>query len=92
MASPYAWTIKLKDKVFGSIRSVLYVKVLPDIVINDASVPVTEYLSHLQYGFEYVKPPMAMFVFDLVGVSFSTVVFQAVSFGLVIVFASLSQP
>ena len=67
-------------------------KVLLEIVILSASVPSTVYFNHLQYGFEYVKPPIAILVFDLVGVSLATTVFQADSSGLVIVFASLSHP
>ena len=62
------------------------------MVIYAASVPVTEYLNNLQYGFEYVKSPIAMFVLLLDGVSFKTVVFQALSFGLVMTLSSLSHP
>ena len=65
---------------------------LPEIVMKLASVPTTEYLKSLQYGFEYVKPPIAIFVFPLVGLSFKTVYFQALKLGFVIVLASLSQP
>jgi hypothetical protein len=68
------------------------VKVLPEMMIREASVPVTEYLRYLQYGFEYVKPPIVIAVFALDGLSLSTVVFHAFSSGLVIVFASLSHP
>ena len=67
-------------------------KVLPEILMREASVPVTEYFRYLQYGFEYEKPPIVITVFALDGSSFSTVVFQATSFGFVIEFASLSQP
>ena len=66
--------------------------VLPEIVIKLASVPTTEYLKSLQYGFEYVKPPIATFVLALVGLSFKTVYFHALKLGFVIVLASLSHP
>jgi hypothetical protein len=68
------------------------VKVLPEILMREASVPVTEYLRYLQNVFEYVKPPMGITVSALEGFSLRTVVFQASSFGFVMVFASLSHP
>ena len=65
---------------------------LPEIVIKLASVPTTVYFNSLQNVFEYVKSPIATFVFALVGLSFKTVYFQAIKLGFVIVLASLSQP
>ena len=66
--------------------------VLPEIDMKLASAPTTEYLKSLQNVFEYVKPPIAIFVFPLVGFSFKTVGCQASKLGFVIVFASLSHP
>ena len=65
---------------------------LPEIDMKLASVPTTEYLKSLQNVFEYVKPPIATFVFALVGLSFKTVYCHALKLGFVIVLASLSHP
>ena len=67
-------------------------KVLEEMVILSASAPITVYFKSLQNELEYVKPPIAIFVFCLVGLRLLTTVFQAVSLGFVMVFASLSQP
>ena len=56
-------------------------KVLPEIEIKEASAPVTVYFLSLQYVFEYINPPIAIFVFDLVGVATQSCFFLAVKRG-----------
>ena len=68
--------------VFGSTKLVLYLKVSPDIDIEEASVPETPYFRKGQYAFEKVNPPRLILLFvqpltTLDGFSFTTVYVQA---------------